>query len=177
MTTSCVGTDKSRRSQVSHTMREKALKNSSEFRHQGKIRGRSGLAERSDSWEGRTDSTFVFWSVSAVCIWTSLTFFARGYAKSPHSRGSTKDADFWFLLQSSTTQLIGLSVSALIEWQNRNHSQWRWIIPRGIAGICAFVAIPLYIAAPTEWSSFLSQIAGLTQTFMICQHFLSSNTS
>lgn len=77
------------------------------------------------SQKGGYTSASIFWSALKICIFTSIFFFAHGYAESPHIKGSTNNTEFWFLLQSSITQIIGLGISALLERRNRSH-QMRW---------------------------------------------------
>jgi hypothetical protein len=89
-----------------------------------------------------------------------------------HLRGTANDADFWFLILATLTQVQGLVVSALLEWERGRLPKWRWAGPAAIAGACSIVAIPIYLTVPKEWSSFLSLIAGTTQSFMISQFFL-----
>lgn len=126
---------------------------------------------------GNADNTFILWSTIFGCIVASTASFALGFTYSPHLRGSTSDADFWFLIQSGITQIVGLVVSGLLEYQRGDLPHWRWALPTGIAALCALIAVPLYVLAPTEWSTFLSQVASATQSFMVCQHFLSRRTS
>lgn len=123
--------------------------------------------------EGKIDGAFILWLALFGCAVTSTAFFALGYAHSLHLRGTTKDADFWFLIQATIMQLLGLVVSALLERKSGGLPKWRWVLPTAIAGACSITAIPLYLVVPTEWSSFLSLVAGATQSFMVLQHFLS----
>jgi hypothetical protein len=118
------------------------------------------------------DRTFLLCLILFSCIVTSTAMFALGYAHSPHLKGTINDADFWFLIQAAIMQLLGISVSALLERESGNLPKWRWVFPTAIAGTFSVIAVPLYLAVPTEWSSFLSLTAGATQSFMILQHFL-----
>lgn len=102
----------------------------------------------------------------------NIAFFALGYSRSSHVSGSTKDADFWFLAQASTTQFLGLTAFALLECKDDKLPKWRWALPTVIAGLCSIMATPLYVVAPTEWSTFLASAANSVQTFLILQHFL-----
>jgi chromate transport protein ChrA len=124
---------------------------------------------------GKIDGAFILWSALFSCAVTSIAFFALGYANSPHLQGTTNDADFWFLIQATIMQLLGLIVSALLERKSGGLPKWRWALPTAIAGACSITAIPLYLVVPTEWSSFLSLVAGATQSFMVLQYFLSSS--
>jgi hypothetical protein len=110
--------------------------------------------------------------MSLIAAIANIAFFALGYSRSPHVSGSTKDADFWFLAQASTTQFLGLTTFALLECKHDKLSKWRWALPIVIAGMCSIMATPLYAIAPTEWSTFLASVASALQTFLILQHFL-----
>lgn len=121
----------------------------------------------------RIDIAFVLWLILFICIVVSIALFALGYACSPHSKGTTSDADFWFLTQAAVMQCLGLCISALREGKNMTTPVVRWALLAVVAAICSLTAIPLYLVAPTEWSSFLSLTATATQTFMVLQHFLS----
>jgi hypothetical protein len=119
------------------------------------------------------DNTVLLWWTLFICVVASTVFFAAGHARSPHKKGTTKDADFWFLAQSSTMQLLGIVVTALLEWRDGRISVTAWIGPATVAGICSVSAIPTYLILPTEWSSLLGAIAGGIQTFLVLQHFVS----
>lgn len=97
-----------------------------------------------------------------MCVVISIALFAIGYACSPYVKGTTNDADFWFLAQAAVMQCLGLCVSALLEEENGDTPLVRWAVPAAIAAICSFTAIPIYLVAPTEWSSFLSLTATAT---------------
>jgi hypothetical protein len=98
--------------------------------------------------------------------------FALGYSRSLHLQGTIDDADFWFLIQATLVQVQGLVVSALLGQKRGRLPRWRWAIPAAVAAVCSVMAIPLYLSVPKEWSSFLSLVAGTTQSFMILQLFL-----
>lgn len=116
--------------------------------------------------------TSILWLVFLTCAVAPIPLFSLGYVRSLHLQGTANDADFWFLILATLTQIQGLVVSALLEWKRGRLPKWRWTIPAAIAGACSVIAIPLYLIAPKEWSSFLSLIAGTTQSFMISQFFL-----
>jgi hypothetical protein len=134
-------------------------------------------AAATKSSRNRIDGAIILWSTFFGSAVTSVAFFALGYAHSPHIQGSTSDPDFWFLAQGCITQILGLAASALLEWKSGNLPKWRWVLPTGIAGLCSITAAPLYVVAPTEWSSFLALVASAAQSFMILQHFLSGSPS
>jgi hypothetical protein len=117
-------------------------------------------------------NAFILWLVFISCAVAPAALFALGYSRSLHLQGTANDADFWFLIQATLVQIQGLVVSALLERKRGRLPRWRWAIPAAIAGACSIVAIPLYLTVPKEWSSFLSLVAGTTQSFMILQLFL-----
>jgi hypothetical protein len=110
--------------------------------------------------------------MSLVSTIANIAFFALGYSRSPHLKGSTRDADFWFLAQASTTQFFGITAFAFLECKHDKLPKWRWALPMVMAGLCSTIATPLYVVAPIEWSTFLALVASLVQTFLILQHFL-----
>jgi hypothetical protein len=120
----------------------------------------------------KTATTFILWLVVFSCAVAPAALFALGYSRSLHLPGTADDADFWFLIQATLVQVQGLVVSALLERKRGRLPRWRWAIPAVIAAICSIMAIPLYLSVPKEWSSFLSLVAGITQSFMILQLFL-----
>ncbi|KAJ4302811.1 hypothetical protein N0V90_001702 [Kalmusia sp. IMI 367209] len=122
--------------------------------------------------EGKHFNAFIFWLAFFSCAVISTALFALGYGRSLHLKGTTNDPDFWFLIQATCIQILGLIVSALVEKKRDGLPAWRWCLPTAIAGACAMGSIPLYLLVPKEWSSFLSGIAGATQTFMALQYFL-----
>ncbi|KAF1978036.1 hypothetical protein BU23DRAFT_564322 [Bimuria novae-zelandiae CBS 107.79] len=117
-------------------------------------------------------NAFILWLVVFSCAVAPAALFALGYSRSLHLQGTVNDADFWFLIQATLVQIQGLVVSALLERKRGRLPRWRWAIPAAIAGACSIVAIPLYLTVPRDWSSFLSLVAGTTQSFMILQLFL-----
>jgi hypothetical protein len=125
-----------------------------------------------ERYKSRVSDTLNISLMSLVSAITNIAFFALGYSRSPHVPGSTKDADFWFLAQASTTQFLGLTAFAFLECKRDKLPKWRWALPTGIAGLCSIMATPFYVVAPTEWSTFLASVASAVQTFMILQHFL-----
>lgn len=118
-------------------------------------------------------SAFILWIAFFSCAVISIALFALGYGRSPHLQGTASDPDFWFLIQATFMQILGLVVSALLERNRGGLPTWRWGLPTAIAGACSIMAIPLYLTAPKEWSSFLSLVAGATQSFMTLQLFCS----
>jgi hypothetical protein len=114
----------------------------------------------------------ISWLAFFICAVAPIPLFSLGYVRSSHLQGTANDADFWFLILATLTQIQGLLVSALLEWKRDRLPKWRWAIPAAVAGACSIVAIPLYLCVPKEWSSFLSLVAGTTQSFIISQFLL-----
>lgn len=115
----------------------------------------------------------ILWLAFFSCAVAPIPLFSLGYARSTHLQGTANDADFWFLILATATQIQGLLVSSLLEWERDSLPKWRWGIPAALAGASSIMAAALYVHVPTEWSSFLSLVAGTTQSFMISQFFLS----
>lgn len=98
-------------------------------------------------------------------VWT----FALAYYYSDHLPGTTKDADFWFLLQGCITQVFTLIISGIPLKADSRLRKRIWVPPMILALICTLIAPPLYLTAPTEWSSFVVLIATGIQAFMVLQ--------
>jgi hypothetical protein len=122
------------------------------------------------AWSKITN-VFILWLVVLSCAVAPVALFALGYSRSLHLQGTANDADFWFLIQATLVQVQGLVVSALLERKRGRLPRWRWAIPAAIAAACSIGAIPLYLTVPKEWSSFLSLVAGTTQSSMMLQLF------
>jgi hypothetical protein len=95
--------------------------------------------------------------------------FAMGYNHSEHKPGTVNDADFWFLTQASISQGFGLATACLPLWKASAVPKWSWMPPMVIALLCTLLAPPLYVVAPTEWSSFLTLVATAVQGFVALQ--------
>jgi len=98
-------------------------------------------------------------------VWT----FALAYNYSDHTPGTTKDADFWFLMQSCITQGFTLIISGIPLKADPRLRKRTWVPPMLLALVCTVIAPPLYLAAPTEWSSFVGLVATGIQAFMVLQ--------
>jgi hypothetical protein len=119
------------------------------------------------------DRAALLWWILFIYIVVSFVSFAIGYNSSSHEKGATEDADFWFLVQNTTMQLLGLIITALPGWRDGKLPKPRWVFPAAVAGISFILAIPLILVLPKEWSSLLCTVAGGLQTFMVLQHFVS----
>lgn len=122
--------------------------------------------------ESKKVRTFMSWLAFFSCVVAPIPLFSFGYVHSLHLQGTANDADFWFLMLATLTQIQGLVVSVLLERNRGRLPKCRWAIPAAVAGACSIMAIPLYLHVPKEWSSFLSLVAGTTQNLMISQFFL-----
>jgi hypothetical protein len=94
--------------------------------------------------------------------------------------GSAKDADFWWLVQSTIMQVLGLLTLSVPIWQgSKLPSQnwfWTWLFI-GIASLATIVAVPLYLYAPVAYSSTLVFVATACQAFVVLQLALAANVA
>ncbi|KAL6722242.1 hypothetical protein ACLMJK_001349 [Lecanora helva] len=94
---------------------------------------------------------------------------AMGWRYSSHKPGTTKDADFWFLLQSSCVALASLVTLGIPIWRRRSlpGQSWLWTWAKlAIAALCACMAPVCYIFLPTEWSQYVIMASGIIQAFV-----------
>ncbi|KAI1027141.1 hypothetical protein LB504_008040 [Fusarium proliferatum] len=124
---------------------------------------KAGLPTQSGTFTTILWLTFVGTTLSNT--WT----FALAYNYSDHKPGTTKDADFWFLMQSCITQGFTLIISGIPLRADSRLRKRTWVPPMLLALICTIIAPPLYLTAPTEWSSFVGLIATGIQAFMVLQ--------
>ncbi|ENH72267.1 hypothetical protein FOC1_g10004505 [Fusarium oxysporum f. sp. cubense race 1] len=124
---------------------------------------KAGLQTQSGTFTTILWLTFVGTTLSNV--WT----FALAYNYSDHTPGTTKDADFWFLMQSCITQGFTLIISGIPLKADPRLRKRTWVPPMLLALVCTIIAPPLYLAAPTEWSSFVGLVATGIQAFMVLQ--------
>jgi len=100
---------------------------------------------------------------------------AKGWDASPHEPGTTGDADFWFLLQSSLMQLAGSVpiITALAFDPNMSLQPriWSWFF-LGTSLIFSTLAPLLYCALPTEYSAVLSFVGSVMQAFIVLEAML-----
>lgn len=111
----------------------------------------------------------ILWATFLSNIVLTIPFLWKAYEFSSHAPGTRSEADFWFLVQGCASQLVGLLISALGLYRKPSVSMWMWLPPILLATSCNIVAIPLYLKAPTEWSSFCVVVAGAIQSFMVLQ--------
>ena len=92
----------------------------------------------------------------------TIPFIGQAYRYSSHEPGTLKDADFWFLLQSSCMQLLNLATTLISMYKDTNiHKATRqWMFATTVLGMLTTVsAMAIYVRLPTEWSSMLACIA------------------
>ena len=99
----------------------------------------------------------------AVTILTT----ALAWRYSPHQRGKSSDADFRFLIQSSSVSLISIATLGIPIWKSSSRATiWVFL---ALASLCAVFAPLMYLFAPTEWSAFMGIIAGIVQAVTMLQ--------
>jgi len=111
----------------------------------------------------------LLWSTCLSNVVLTVPLLWKAYQFSSHLPGTQQDADFWFLVQSCASQLIGLILSGMGLWRQAPTMVWSWLPPTIAAGISNVIAIPLYLVIATEWSSFAVVVAGSIQTFLVLQ--------
>ncbi|KAI1015759.1 hypothetical protein LB505_012012 [Fusarium chuoi] len=109
--------------------------------------------------------TTILWLTFIGTTLSNVWTFALAYNYSDHKPGTTKDADFWFLMQSCITQGFTLIISGIPLRANPVLRKRTWVPPMLLALMCTIIAPPLYLTAPTEWSSFVCLIATGIQAF------------
>jgi hypothetical protein len=102
------------------------------------------------------------------------------WSHSDYIAGSAKDADFWWLVQSTIMQVLGLLTLSVPIWQgSKLPSQnwfWTWLFI-GIAALATILAIPLYLYAPVAYSSTLVFLATASQSFVVLQLALAAGVA
>jgi hypothetical protein len=111
--------------------------------------------------------TTILWLTFAGIALCNIWTFALAYYCSTHKPGTTKDADFWFLLQGCITQCFGLAISCLPLLKEPLLPRWSWMPPMVFALLCTVLAPPLYVTLPTEWSSFRVVLFGQQKPYSL----------
>jgi hypothetical protein len=97
---------------------------------------------------------------------------ALAWTQSAHQPGTTSDADFFQLISNTAMQLLGNMTLIIPTVSNaRLVGQawlWTWVLA-GTSTVCAIMAIPLYLNAPTEWSGTVSFAGNVMQAFVALQ--------
>lgn len=122
----------------------------------------------------------MMWGTFLVIFVITFPTLALGWMHSPHQPGTKNDADFWFLIQSSSMAVLSIFMMALPIWNGNNlqraskTSLWLFMI---VGIIAALIAPVMYLYVPTEWSAFLSILAGTVQTFATLQLALTAEAA
>ncbi len=114
----------------------------------------------------------LMWLTFIATVVVSFPLFMLALQNSPHVPGSTADADFWLLIQSSAMTMFNLAVLLMPVQKTISRSKYvSYLISifTTFALLCAIAAPAAYPFMPTEWSFFLSVAAGLVQFFMTLQ--------
>ena len=114
----------------------------------------------------------IFWCTIAANSIISIPILIKAYQYSPHQRGTTKDADFWLLIQSGGMQVLNLVTAFIPTYKDRRLSAYtrRWMLAVLVLGLfCVIGAIILYTQAPAEWSAMLNCVAPIIQAFVLVQ--------
>ena len=116
------------------------------------------------------DPTILVVVVSLSIAAVSLTGF--GCSKLDHTIGSVKDADFWFLVQSSILQIAGMAPVlhslAIAKDSPLQPRIWSWIC-LGINFILCVIAPIIYLVTPTEYSGVIACFGSVAQVCMILE--------
>ncbi|KIH93606.1 hypothetical protein SPBR_04294 [Sporothrix brasiliensis 5110] len=115
----------------------------------------------------RSQSTLL-WLIMVTTVSNTVTF-ALSYNYSSHTPGAWNEADFWALIQQAITQLIGLAITIFPLFKNKHLTRWAWQAPSVVVSCLTIASIPLYLYAPTEWSSCTMLVGGAIQTFLTLQ--------
>ncbi len=96
----------------------------------------------------------------------------KAWQRSPGHPGTVSDADFWFLVQSSMMQIVGLVTIILpLAMDGRLRFRtwfWTWLLV-GLSFACSIAPIPAYLYWPTEWSATIGYLGSAAQTFVTLQ--------
>ena len=137
------------------------------------------ISQTPSSSQTQSKIAIMMWSTFIVTNILTLPTVALGWQYSIHTTGTTRDSDFWFLLQSCGMALLNLFTVALPMRKGTNlpkaSSTILWIFMA--AGAVSAIAAPVfYLYLPTQWSSFLNIIAGAIQAFATLQIALTAET-
>ncbi|KAI9894590.1 MAG: hypothetical protein M1814_001945 [Vezdaea aestivalis] len=113
----------------------------------------------------------IYWFTISVAL-AAIIFMMLAYHYSTHLPGTTKESDFWFLLQNSSILFLNIEtmVSAIfndatIPARNR----WGLNVALLVASVLVILACTLYAFIPKEWSGVSTGIAAIIQGFVLVQ--------
>ena len=92
------------------------------------------------------------------------------------ARGSTSDADFWLLLQTSLMQLLGLATTTLKSLAPRSIQRHVLVWPKLLTWTIAILGLGCTLSAPLVYlwlrpmyGALISSLAGAAQACMVLQ--------
>lgn len=99
----------------------------------------------------------------------------KAWQYSPREPGSTTDSDYWFLIQGSLMQGVGL-MTIILPLAAKGALRfrpwfWMWMLIF-ISTACAIVSVVLYDRVPTEWSATIAFLGSAAQAFVTLQAML-----
>ena len=97
----------------------------------------------------------------------TIPMCGKAWQYSTHTAGTTVDADFWFLMQTSTTQAVSRIVSAYSLWNKTSLPLYIWSTATALGFVPTVLSPVLYLYCPTEYSAFAGIVASASQSFMV----------
>jgi hypothetical protein len=119
-------------------------------------------------------------AISGVTILLAMVPTYMAWTRSPYSRGSTSDSDFWWLIQSSIMALLSLLTLSIPIYENSRSAQkgqtwfWTWWFISA-ATVAALLAPVLYVLVPTAYSGATVFVASACQAFVVLQLSLAAS--
>jgi hypothetical protein len=102
------------------------------------------------------------------------TFIPLGFAWSyaQDTAGTSADMDFWFLIQNSIMQLLGIfmAIYPISKSKKPSKKPWYWALLFTILGVaCSVGSLPMYLYLPKFWSGFISFAGTVAQVSIYVQ--------
>ncbi|QIW96707.1 hypothetical protein AMS68_002225 [Peltaster fructicola] len=113
--------------------------------------------------------------LTGIAVVINICFFAVAFSYSSSEPGTSHDADFWLMWQSTLTQVLSFAVVGYSLWNDRSLPRWYWMAPVVTAYTCSLGAIPMYVHLPVGWSALLTTISSTVQAFITLQLALMVN--
>lgn len=113
--------------------------------------------------------SMLLWASVAVTIAAGVPLLTQAWRFSDHEAGARSDDDFWFLIQQTIMQLLGLLVSTIPLRQRKDIPYLAWAAPTGVCAITTILSLALYCVVDKWWSSFCGVLAGAVQAFLVVQ--------
>lgn len=102
--------------------------------------------------------TFFLTGTTLLFLIIAAGLSALGFKASPAEPGTTKDADFWFLLQGSVMTLLSVVLTCIPLWKMSwltPSAFWVWLFAI-LATACTIASCVIYTLAPTGWSALVA---------------------